>query len=380
MLTWESWIHLNKGKLSHIAGFEEKFITSILSNIPEVSPSDVVPQYHFTDKKGGNRYIDFMLINQTKGFCLPIELDGYEKMVGNGQEYWKFNDFLERQNAMISKFGIVLRYSNKKMLNNSSEVITEIRDTLLRQTQHKSTEDIKNKHIQELLQEYGNRQSNSDKQTALLLQELKQELSSLKNQVKNNNNTSQPSLVVKSNTTSKVMYVCLGLLILGGIGFSVYNSTAEKQVEQTNVYVPKPSPTPVETPKHYESLINNTIPLGTPPSQQLEQVEFKQELTQEAPEHKPLSHISEIAEPTPTYMVGALQKVCGNVAQISEFNKGVYLNLGDQYPRQDFTITVWNTSVDEAKHLAYTDVCVYGTVKEYKGKPQINIKSLNELS
>ena len=102
--TWPSWKKRYAEQLKHVAGFEEKFVDLVLSKISEIKPTDVIPQFNFKDSKGGNRYIDFMIINEDKNYKLPIELDGYSKMVGNGDDYHRFNDFLERQNSMIREF------------------------------------------------------------------------------------------------------------------------------------------------------------------------------------------------------------------------------------------------------------------------------------
>ncbi|TCM70994.1 hypothetical protein EC844_101270 [Acinetobacter calcoaceticus] len=102
MQSWDDWIKVNKEKIKHPAGYEEQFVKSVLSQIPEIRPQDVYAQYHFTDFKGGNRYIDFMIKNESKGYILPIELDGYWKV----QNYHDFNDMLDRQNALVTKYRI----------------------------------------------------------------------------------------------------------------------------------------------------------------------------------------------------------------------------------------------------------------------------------
>ena len=113
-------------ELEHIAGYEEKFVDLVLMNIPNLQPTDVIPQYHFKDSSGKNRYIDFMIISQHKNWLLPIELDGYAKMVGNGNDYERFTDFLERQNDVIKIFGKIFRFSNKEFLTKPKGVINTI--------------------------------------------------------------------------------------------------------------------------------------------------------------------------------------------------------------------------------------------------------------
>ena len=103
-MNWTTFKQKYHRQLDHVAGYEERFVDLVLSKIPELSPSDVVPQYHFKDNSGKDRYVDFMIINKTKSWLLPIELDGYAKMVGNGEEYYRFNDFFGTSKRHDKKF------------------------------------------------------------------------------------------------------------------------------------------------------------------------------------------------------------------------------------------------------------------------------------
>lgn len=136
-ISWKQWKYLYRDRLEHIAGYEERFVDEVLVHV--CSPHQVVPQYFFQDSKGGNRYIDFMI--RTWDFLdvmIPIELDGYSKMVGYGktydENYERFNDFLERQNDLIREFGFVLRFSNKKWQTHTTEVIKEIKEAINQRT------------------------------------------------------------------------------------------------------------------------------------------------------------------------------------------------------------------------------------------------------
>lgn len=125
-MNWQQWKAKYHRELEHIAGYEEKFVDLVLMNIPNLQPTDVIPQYHFKDSDGKNRYIDFMIINQHKNWLLPIELDGYTKMVGNGNDYERFTDFLSRQNDIIKIFGKIFRFTNKEFLTKPKGVINTI--------------------------------------------------------------------------------------------------------------------------------------------------------------------------------------------------------------------------------------------------------------
>lgn len=126
MRNWKKWKRKYREEIKHIAGYEETFVDRVLCRVPELTPDDVIPQYHFIDDSGGNRYIDFMIINRSKGYCLPIELDGTYKDV----DHHKWKDFLVRQNSLVTKFGVVLRFSNKQMFEEPNLVIAKISQTL----------------------------------------------------------------------------------------------------------------------------------------------------------------------------------------------------------------------------------------------------------
>jgi len=150
MNNWRTWKIKYKKQIDHVVGYEEAFVDKILSQIPEISPADVVPQFHFIDDNGGNRYIDFMIVNESKGYFLPIELDGTYKDINH--QRWK--DFLVRQNSLITKFGMVLRFSNKQMIWESSEVVAKIRQTLHLQSTNKVTEESKVRERERLMEWY----------------------------------------------------------------------------------------------------------------------------------------------------------------------------------------------------------------------------------
>ena len=168
-MDWETWIAVNKDNLKHIAGFEEQFVRSVLARIEAIEPQDVKTQYHFKDAHGGNRYIDFMVINESKGFLLPIELDGHWKAL----TYHEFDDMLSRQNALLREYGVLLRYTNKTMLNHPNQIINEIKYTLDLQSKNQLTKQI------------------VDQQTAKRIEDYQKELELIKQQQANQANNSK---------------------------------------------------------------------------------------------------------------------------------------------------------------------------------------------
>jgi hypothetical protein len=77
--------------------------------------------------------------------------------------------------------------------------------------------------------------------------------------------------------------------------------------------------------------------------------------------------------------IGEKATVCGNVVSThyATRSKGspTFLNLDEPYPRQTFTILIWgsdrpNFGDPEAKY-SNKKVCVTGTIKDYRGVPEI---------
>lgn len=389
---WYSWQERYCKQLKHVVGFEKAFVQNILMNVPNLAYSDVIPQYHFIDDKGGNRYIDFMIINQAKGYCLPIELDGYSKMVGNGEEYHRFNDFLERQNSIIKQFGLVLRYSNKKMLNEADSIINEISHTLNLQANNKSTQAIKQQQVSQLMATYDQQikelKQQNNHEFGQLIQELRQEITHLKEQQVTEPVEPSPTplpQVNKDTDTKWIIAIVVGLVVVGVLGVLSYLSINKQRpmpVTQKNVQEPEYK-APTVT---YEA---KPSPLVV--TQEQEQVQIQEQPVKPKPqpskqESKPVKEVKEIKEtPKPAkvtseYVEGSHQQMCGKVAGYKEFAKGVYLNLDGMYPRHKASITVWNAKEPEVYHLYDEYVCATGKVEFYKGKPRVSVQSVNQVS
>ena len=133
-LTWEQWETKYQHELNeHPANYEIQFVRQCIKPTG-IQPKHVIPQYHFKDSMGKNRYIDFVIIIR-EGVYLPIEIDGLSKMIDydntHEERYERFNDFLFRQNEIINRFGTILRYPNKYWLNNPNRVADEIKQNII---------------------------------------------------------------------------------------------------------------------------------------------------------------------------------------------------------------------------------------------------------
>ena len=358
MLSWDEWKNKNSQNISHIAGFEEIFVDSILRKIPEISPEDVISQYHFTDFNEKNRYIDFMIINTSKGYQLPIELDGYSKLELE-RDYSKFNDFLERQNALTAKFGILLRYTNKKMFNEQSSIINEIRDVLNKQGQKLSTEQINNKHIQTTIQDYEEMNSSLQEQVAVHNNTISQKESTIHQTIKEiqhqlNDLTKQKAITQQvaaspiptypSNETFSIKKIVIGGSIL--LLCLVIGSFIAKEKLNANALKSE---------------------LNMPPSKTISAKES--------------THLNSISADQAHQFIGTNQTVCGQIVEIKNFSKGQYLNFSKAFPNQPFTAVVWSNDMSSVGNIdSNQKLCVTGPITSFKGKPQMQIKTSQQIS
>ena len=395
--TWSSWKKRYAEQIKHVVGFEEKFVDLVLSKISGIQPSDVIPQFNFKDRKGSNRYVDFMIINEEKNYKLPIELDGYSKMVGNGNQYHKFNDFLERQNAMIQEFGLVLRYTNKKMLNESREIISEIQSTLEKQENMQSTEEISDKHAEDLIEDMTDRiedeletnpnTNNVDLQPMLmsLLKELNESREERKHErrereqrereqrereqrEREQREREQRELAEKKKKKAVSQLIAFGAVgvVALAVGANVLLSSdtdeANKDLRTQN-----------------EELLSTDLNQSQP--QAIAQIDNSSNVSNQNSIGSGLANNGIPSSEAHQY-IGSTQIVCGYVSQIKDFSKGTYLNLGANYPNQDVTIVIWDSDKDNFNNIdsyGNKDICVQGEITSYKGVPQIKLSSTRQI-
>ena len=87
--------------------------------------------------------------------------------------------------------------------------------------------------------------------------------------------------------------------------------------------------------------------------------------------------------------IGQQATVCGNVSSthFSSRSKGqpTFINLNRPYPKQIFTILIWGSDRSKfpgAPENYYSNkrICVSGKIQQYKGAPEIVVKSANQIS
>ena len=83
--------------------------------------------------------------------------------------------------------------------------------------------------------------------------------------------------------------------------------------------------------------------------------------------------------------VGEIATVCGKVASertaTSTRGTPTFINLDAPYPNQDFTILIWGSDRAAVGVLPRVGsrVCAFGTIQDYRGVPEIIVKSSNQL-
>lgn len=84
--------------------------------------------------------------------------------------------------------------------------------------------------------------------------------------------------------------------------------------------------------------------------------------------------------------IGQKKTVCGTIVstRIWKDNKAVFINLDQKFPNHIFSATIWgnnipNFSYEPASTLINRNVCITGTISEYKGIPSIELKNEKSL-
>ena len=443
MQTWENWLDSNRKLMQHPVDFEERFVIDILKKINGLKPEDVIPQYHFTDFDGGNRYIDFCIKNAEKGYFLSIELDGRFKFQNDLLE-----KTLERQNALVANVGTLVRYANTTWLNNPNRVINEIQTILYKQKiKHmndaesrkqiqKSLSDyqkellevkelsIKNNHEQELKKlnsaimalkaqmaekkEAPNEVGTTDelKNIAQMMKGLSQQIDELKAKSKEDINpefkqdkevsatnlqwseqvlNTSPELIVTSNKSVGIKHIhmaLLGLIVIFIVGITTYILKNEKSSDIKYTDSKDTVSKIVDSEPSFNKISNESPDIdplvNDSPQIEVEQVTAQEQNIESHTEDSSFIHASDASK-----YIGEYRKVCGQVVQIKEFSKGIYLNFGNNYPRQNLTAVVWSSDISNFGNLNQyvgNSICISGEITSYRGTPQIELSSLEQVN
>ena len=328
-MTWNEWIVKYSSKIDQNEyGYERMFVDRVLSKLYNIEPDDVIPQYHFIDKHNGNRYIDFVIcITSTE--LLPIELDGAEKF----SKYDILPDTLDRQNDLIKRFGRLLRYSNRQLLNNPQSILEELKEYIDRVKVNKSIQELQKVNLQRYdetvkLAKETKEQTNVLKQEIDRLSKVHQETARELNELKT---TKKP---IKRNFTGVLLITVLVISL--SFLFKENTNATEKYTDQE---MQDFSDRPLENPERCKECLK--------PSQAKD-------------------------------FIGQDKLVCGIVTQIKEIPQGTFINFESKYPNTVFTAIVWKDKYKEfapgyIKSLQGQRTCAEGVIEEYQGKPRIQI-------
>ena len=85
--------------------------------------------------------------------------------------------------------------------------------------------------------------------------------------------------------------------------------------------------------------------------------------------------------------IGKTATVCGKVASANYATRSrkqpTFLNLDETFPRHVFTAVIWGDDRSKfgepEKDLKGKKVCVTGLIEEYQGKPEMILRSKNQL-
>ena len=82
------------------------------------------------------------------------------------------------------------------------------------------------------------------------------------------------------------------------------------------------------------------------------------------------------------FHVGAEAMVCGYVAEVKNFSKGTYLNMGGGYPRQHISILVWKSDEDafnsrfgSLEQFRGKHACARGLIESYRSALQLKVSN-----
>jgi DNA/RNA endonuclease YhcR with UshA esterase domain len=87
--------------------------------------------------------------------------------------------------------------------------------------------------------------------------------------------------------------------------------------------------------------------------------------------------------------IGMEKTVCGTVASatyaIRTKGRPTFLNLDQPYPKQIFTVVIWGSDRNKFKNPPETffkgkRICVTGIIEDYRGKPEIIVRSPDQIA
>lgn len=436
---WKKWAADNSSAIDD--GFERDFVAKVLSRVHVIEPEMVIAQYVFKCSISKNRRIDFVIKNDSTGYFLAIELDGARRGEAELQSSWA--DFLQRQNDLLERVGPLLRFSNSQMFKNAQYIIDKITETLLEQNksyihqqkilnqQRLNEENLT--HLKAQLNDANAKlktavknQTDQHKQEdiELLIAKLKEqhdvkiiEIAQSNQQLSNSKHAelkqaiaqSQADLVESNKEKTimlRTMYV-LTAVVVSAMLFVVFKLSNISDSKVETIYMQSET-----SPSEAVIAAVERTAISAPANQSVGSTEVsdadlytdsrvgKDIYVAKEPEPRaapatdsvslPLAasqvNIPRIAASQAPFYLGKVVYACGQVAELSRFKKGIYLNLDKTYPNQSLTLVVWQDTLDmlagsaeRVQALVNKSVCIEGQIDQYNSALQIKIADINDI-
>lgn len=416
--SWKRWIERNGLKLT--GGYEREFAQTVFPRLTEIVPTDVIPQYGFVDADGKQRYIDFVIKNNTKGYLIPIELDGLAK----DETHDKWNTFLRRQNDMVVRVAPPLRFTNSQLHHELDAVLRRIRSYLqvqarrndesqalaqelasLRERLAKSETTLAiakgqlgsqtatgrtpaesdfakleevNSELKQLLADAVASQQQLDESTQAALFQLEQRVASADEQL----------VKEKREAMLNVKWFVGGVTVVA-VAAMAFVATSSQPTSMSQMIQASPvAQTASETPP--SKVVSQIAPVPMP---------AVMPATRQAPSPIPapapvVTKVAPSAQPgqirveESAQFIGQQVQTCSTVASIKRFSSGVYINLGLRFPKQHATLLLWDQVVaplesryGTVESLLGKTICAKGLMDQDKeGRPRIQVRSLDQVT
>lgn len=86
--------------------------------------------------------------------------------------------------------------------------------------------------------------------------------------------------------------------------------------------------------------------------------------------------------------IGKKVTVCGLVSNVFYYERGkgspTFIDMGGRYPKEQLDLVVWKEYREKFSYdletLDETNICVTGVVKEYRGKPEIEVMNPDQIA
>lgn len=81
--------------------------------------------------------------------------------------------------------------------------------------------------------------------------------------------------------------------------------------------------------------------------------------------------------------IGQYKQVCGHIAESKELPAGLFINFDRPYPSEVMTAVIFHQNINRIGRLQLTEnqrVCISGLIQAYRGKPQIEVSSREQIS